>query len=148
MQPDISFFKVALCKLLSWAWTRVWKRLKSVRSRRGFWSTTSWCTSNSTICTLFATGFVRFFVLSILLANYTLWTALLAASFSLMVLKVVLNHHGKRFQVGYLFENVFFLYYQYYRLLMLIKKNDSIRWFMSFLALPSARSINSVRPVL
>lgn len=109
MQPDISFLKVALCKLLSWAWTRVWRRLKSVRSRRGFWSTTSWCTSNSTICTLFATGFVRFFVLSILLANYTLWTALLAASFSLMVLKVVLNHHGKRFQVGCLFENVFFV---------------------------------------
>jgi hypothetical protein len=63
-----------------------------------------------------------------------------------MVLKVV-STLGKRFQDDSLFTRLCFAY-QCYRSLMLIKKNDSIRWFMSFLALPSVRSINLVRRVL
>jgi len=43
---------------------------------------------------------------------------------------------------------VFWLISQCCRSPMLIKKNGSTRWCMSSLALPSARSINLVRPVL
>ncbi len=47
-----------------------------------------------------------------------------------------------------LFHGLLFDCLQCCRSPMLIKKNGSIRWFLSSLALPSARSTNLARPVL